>query len=195
MYNIGRPQDYFDVFGGKLYFNYDYLIIGCHGDGGKIIVPILGENVYYPNECRNNIGYEELQGSVKIRIKPLYAPDVPQVPEIYAKRLIEITISLLLLRIISKATAVCCLLWTCFIICPTDRVLKTAAGANSIDSETQLYNFYSWYFYYKDGKFRFTSSGGVSPKLLNHKPPCAEPTVLSVNGFPSKLQQTFSTSE
>lgn len=43
MYNIGRPQDYFDVFGGKLYFNYDYLIIGCHGDGGKIIVPILGE--------------------------------------------------------------------------------------------------------------------------------------------------------
>lgn len=60
MYNIGRPQDYFDVFGGKLYFNYDYLIIGCHGDGGKIIVPVLGENVYYPNECRNNIGYEDL---------------------------------------------------------------------------------------------------------------------------------------
>lgn len=48
MYNIGRPQDYFDVFGGKLYFNYDYLIIGCHGDNGRIIVPILGENVYYP---------------------------------------------------------------------------------------------------------------------------------------------------
>lgn len=110
MYNIGRPQDYFDVFGGKLYFNYDYLIIGCHGDGGKIIVPVLGENVYYPNECRNNIGYEELQGSVKIKEKPLYAPDAPQVPEIYAQRLIEITISLLLLRIILKATAVCCLL-------------------------------------------------------------------------------------
>ena len=69
MYNIGRPQDYFDVFGGKLYFNYDYLIIGCHGDGGKIIVPILGENVYYPNECRNNIGYEELRGLVKIKDK------------------------------------------------------------------------------------------------------------------------------
>lgn len=69
MYNIGRPQDYFDVFGGKHNFNYDYLIIGCHGDDEKIIVPILGENVYYPNECRNNIGYEELQGSVKIKDK------------------------------------------------------------------------------------------------------------------------------
>ena len=69
MYNIGRPQDYFDVFGWKQNFNYDYLIIGCHGDGGKIIVPILGENVYYPNECRNNIGYEELRGLVKIKDK------------------------------------------------------------------------------------------------------------------------------
>ena len=69
MYNIGRPQDYFDVFVGKQNFNYDCLIIGCHGDGGKIIVPILGENVYYPNECRNNIGYEELRGLVKIKDK------------------------------------------------------------------------------------------------------------------------------
>ena len=67
--NIGRPQDYFDIFSGKQNFNYDYLIIGCHGDDGKIIVPVLGENVYYPNECRNNIGYEELQGSVKIKDK------------------------------------------------------------------------------------------------------------------------------
>ena len=69
MYNIGRPQDYFDIFSGKQNFNYDYLIIGCHGDDGKIIVPILGENVYYQNECRNNIGYEELQGLVKIKDK------------------------------------------------------------------------------------------------------------------------------
>ena len=69
MFNIGRHQDYLDVFCGKRNFNYDYLIIGCHGDDGKIIVPILGENVYYPNECRNNIGYEELQGLVKIRDK------------------------------------------------------------------------------------------------------------------------------
>ena len=69
MCNIGRPQDYFDIFSGKQIFNYDYSIIGCHGDDGKIIVPILGENVYYPNECRNNIGYEELQGLVKIKDK------------------------------------------------------------------------------------------------------------------------------
>ena len=69
IYNIGRPQDYFDVFGREQDSNYDYLIIGCHGDDGKIIVPILGENVYYPNECRNNIGYEELRGLVKIKDK------------------------------------------------------------------------------------------------------------------------------
>ena len=69
IYNIGRPQDYFDVFGREQDSDYDYLVIGCHGDDGKIIVPILGENVYYPNECRNNIGYEELRGLVKIKDK------------------------------------------------------------------------------------------------------------------------------
>ncbi len=106
MYNIGRPQDYFDIFSGKQNFNYDYLIIGCHGDDGKIIVPILGENVYYPNECRNNIGYEELQGLVKIKDKTVNAPDAPRVRENYVKSLIEITISLLLRRIISRLIAV-----------------------------------------------------------------------------------------
>ena len=129
MYNIGRPQDYFDVFVGKLYFNYDYLIIGCHGDGGKIIVPILGENVYYPNECRNNIGYEELQGSVKIKDKTVIcttgAGDL-------CKAFNRNNNILLLLRVILKATAVCCLLWTCFIICPTDRVLKTALPVQTV---------------------------------------------------------------
>lgn len=72
MYNIGRPQDYFDIFGGKQNFNYDYLIIGCHGDGGKIIVPILGENVYYPNECRNNIYTNNLtMNFTKKYLKPI----------------------------------------------------------------------------------------------------------------------------
>lgn len=69
MVHIGRPQDYFDIFSGKETFDYDYMIIGCHGDNGKIIVPVLGESVYYPNECRGNLGYEELQGKVVIKDK------------------------------------------------------------------------------------------------------------------------------
>ncbi len=34
MFNIGRHQDYLDVFCGKRNFNYDYLIIGCHAGNG-----------------------------------------------------------------------------------------------------------------------------------------------------------------
>ncbi len=69
MIHIGRPQDYIDVFGGKHSFDYDYLIIGCHGNQGKIIVPVLGESAYYPDECRGNLGFEELQGKVTIKNK------------------------------------------------------------------------------------------------------------------------------
>ena len=45
------------------------LIIGCHGDNGKIIVPVLGEEVYYSDECRGNLGFEELHGKVTISNK------------------------------------------------------------------------------------------------------------------------------
>ncbi len=69
MVHIGRPQDYIDIFSGKETFDFDYLIIGCHGDNGKIRVPVLGESVYYPDECRGDLGFEELQGKVTIKNK------------------------------------------------------------------------------------------------------------------------------
>ena len=69
IYPIGRPQHYFDVLGEKEKLDYDYLIIGCHGDNGKIIVPVLGEDIYYPDECRVNLGFEELLEGVTIRNK------------------------------------------------------------------------------------------------------------------------------
>ena len=69
IYPIGRPQHYFDVLGEKENLDYDYLIIGCHGDNGKIIVPILGADVYSPDECRENLGFEELQVKVTISNK------------------------------------------------------------------------------------------------------------------------------
>lgn len=180
----------------KAIFNYDYLIIGCHGDGGKIIVPILGENVYYPNECRNNIGYEELQGSVKIKDKTVICTGCTTGAGDLCKAFNRNNNIFVAPADYIEGNSSLLFIVSLFYHLSNGSSFKDSfAGANSIDSETQLYNFYSWYFYYKDGKFRFTSSGGVSPKLLNHKPPCAEPTVLSVNGFPSKLQQTFSTSE
>jgi len=69
MFNIGRPQDYFDALNEKINIDYDYLIIGCHGDDGKIIVPVLGEDIYYKDECRSNIGYDELNNKIKIKNK------------------------------------------------------------------------------------------------------------------------------
>lgn len=70
-YYMGRPQDYFDIFGEKEKFDYDYLIIGCHGEGGRIIPPVLGDDIYYPDECRGNIGFEELHNKVKINNKTI----------------------------------------------------------------------------------------------------------------------------
>ena len=71
LYPIGRPQHYFDVFGEKEELDYDYLIIGCHGNDGKIITPVLSDDVYYADECRDNLGFNELQGKITIKNKTI----------------------------------------------------------------------------------------------------------------------------
>lgn len=71
IYYIGRPQDYFDVLGGKEKLDFDYLILSCHGEAGRILVPVLGEEVYHPDECRGNLGYEELCGHVGVQDKTI----------------------------------------------------------------------------------------------------------------------------
>ena len=144
MYNIGRPQDYFDVLGGKQNFNYDYLIIGCHGDGGKIIVPVLGENVYYPNECRNNIGYEELQGLVKIKDKTVICTGCTTgAGDLYKEFNRNNNIFVAPTDYIE---ANCSLMFIVNLFYHLSNGLSfkdSFAIASAIDSETKLYNFYS----------------------------------------------------
>ncbi|MBQ6906373.1 MAG: hypothetical protein IJN75_05055 [Clostridia bacterium] len=69
VFYIGRPQDYFDALGGKLNFDFDYLVICCHGEDGKIIAPVLADEVYLPDECRGALGFDELCGAVAFNNK------------------------------------------------------------------------------------------------------------------------------
>ncbi|MBP3625841.1 MAG: hypothetical protein J6J05_08445, partial [Peptococcaceae bacterium] len=49
-----------------------------HGDNGKIIVPVLGEDIYYPDECRDNLGFLELEGkSIILRENVGSIPSIP----------------------------------------------------------------------------------------------------------------------
>ena len=144
IYSIGRPQDYFDIFGGKHNFNYDYLIIGCHGDDGKIIVPILGENVYYPNECRNNIGYEELQGLVKIKDKTVICTGCTTgAGELYKAFNRNNNIFVAPADYIEGNSSLLFIVNLFYHLSNGSSFKDSFAAANSIDSETQLYNFYS----------------------------------------------------
>ena len=144
MYNIGRPQDYFDIFSGKQNFNYDYLIIGCHGDGGKIIVPILGENVYYPNECRNNIGYEELRGLVKIKDKTVICTGCTTGAGELCKEFNRNNNIFVAPTDYIEANSSLMFIVNLFYHLSNGLSFKDSfAIASAIDSETKLYNFYS----------------------------------------------------
>ena len=144
MYNIGRPQDYFDIFSGKQNFNYDYLIIGCHGDDGKIIVPILGENVYYPNECRNNIGYEELRGLVKIKDKTVICTGCTTGAGELCKEFNRNNNIFVAPTDYIEANSSLMFIVNLFYHLSNGLSFKDSfAIASAIDSETKLYNFYS----------------------------------------------------
>ena len=58
---VGRPQDFIDVLQGQLPFDADSILISCHGEAGRIIMPELGEEVYTSSEPRGSFGATELE--------------------------------------------------------------------------------------------------------------------------------------
>jgi len=52
---IGRPNDFIDVLkNNNLCFNFDCVVLSCHGDNGKIKMPVLGDSIYESNEPRGD---------------------------------------------------------------------------------------------------------------------------------------------
>ena len=58
---IGRPNDFVSVLNGDLIFEPDAIILSCHGEEGEILMPLLGENVYEPNEPRGNMSGTDIE--------------------------------------------------------------------------------------------------------------------------------------
>ena len=67
--NIGRPGDFIKILSGNYFAEYKYLIISCHGKGGKVVMPELHESVYLENEPRGDFGAEEIARYIKIENK------------------------------------------------------------------------------------------------------------------------------
>ncbi len=66
---IGRPNDFLDVLKGEFPFEPDCIIISCHGEDGKIIMPVLGDDVYEPDEPKGNISACDIDKHLKIKDK------------------------------------------------------------------------------------------------------------------------------
>ncbi|MCL2015351.1 MAG: hypothetical protein FWG68_03780 [Defluviitaleaceae bacterium] len=60
MHHIGRPQHFIELLQGKMLTKFDFIIIDCHGEDGKIIMPELAADIYFPNEPRGNFGATEI---------------------------------------------------------------------------------------------------------------------------------------
>jgi len=60
MHYTGRPQHFIELLQGKMITKFDFIIIDCHGDDGKIIMPELGEDIYFQDEPRGNFGADEI---------------------------------------------------------------------------------------------------------------------------------------
>ena len=69
--NIGRPGDFMEVLAGEMPFDPDCIIISCHGDNGKIIMPALGESVYRKDEPRGDFSSKEIAQFLKISGKTI----------------------------------------------------------------------------------------------------------------------------
>lgn len=60
--SIERPNDFINVLNGDVnYFDFNYLIVSCHGtDDGAISMPALHKDCYLESEPRTNFGPEQI---------------------------------------------------------------------------------------------------------------------------------------
>ncbi len=72
MKHIGRPNDFIDVLSCNLEFNPDCIILSCHGENGKIIMPVLANEVYERGEPKGNFSYKEIDKYNKLHEKLIY---------------------------------------------------------------------------------------------------------------------------
>ncbi len=69
--NIGRPEDFIKVLAGEIPYDPDCIIISCHGDNGKIIMPVLDESIYFKDEPRGDFSSEEITQFLNISGKTI----------------------------------------------------------------------------------------------------------------------------
>ena len=68
---IGRPNDFVSVLNGELIFEPDAIILSCHGEEGEMMMPLLGENVYVPDEPRGNMSASDIDKYLKLQGKQI----------------------------------------------------------------------------------------------------------------------------
>lgn len=73
LFPLGRPNDLIQIFKNDIkFFKFDTLILSCHSkEDGKIIMPVLGENIYLKNEPRGNFGAVEIRKYFKLTNKTI----------------------------------------------------------------------------------------------------------------------------
>ncbi|NLA73848.1 MAG: delta-aminolevulinic acid dehydratase [Clostridiales bacterium] len=57
---IGRPNDFIDILNDKLSFEFDCIILSCHGNSGNIIMPVLADEVYEKDEPKGEFSNFEI---------------------------------------------------------------------------------------------------------------------------------------
>lgn len=65
----GRPNDFISILNDDLIFDPDAIIISCHGENGEIIMPVLDDEVYEPEEPRGNMTASDIDKYLRLRNK------------------------------------------------------------------------------------------------------------------------------
>lgn len=69
--NVGRTNDFVDILEDRIEFKYDYMVISCHGDNGKILMDKLDESIYTTSEPKDDFGTFEFDKHLKIKNKTI----------------------------------------------------------------------------------------------------------------------------
>lgn len=68
---IGRPNDLISILQGRTLFEADIVILSCHGEHGRILMPRLDDSVYDPDEPKLSFSASEITKYLRLSGKTI----------------------------------------------------------------------------------------------------------------------------
>jgi len=140
---VARPRDLIEILSGQTAFSPEHIILSCHGEPGRILMPPLGESVYGSEEPRGDFQAKTVSDYLTLSQKTILNLGCCSGQEAMAKVFSEKNTYIAPVDYVSGSAALCFAVRFYYELTQNGRTAEQACAlAASVDPDTALFRFF-----------------------------------------------------